>query len=221
MWGRLGHVPGVHLEVLGVLALLAIGACASGSDSVASPSPVPDVPPASSLPPTPLPTPAPTVTTGMAPFIAAVLDVAPRSCQGASVPLAEAGPYGEVIGKAPVWAGFYANLRPASGVFAAPDAVRTSWGWRIKVLWVMKADQTAPVVIDGSDLRTGASLWFLPSDAEAGPSAILDPANPGAPSANPGWLNFPSYLYFPNAGCFTLAVDPAGPGWDMTFGFGR
>ena len=133
----------------------------------------------------------------------------------------KAGPYGVLIGKAPLWGGFYASLHRQAGVVIARDAVRTRLGWRIKVLWVMKVDQTDPVSIEGREVSTGAALWFEPSDADPGPSAALDPAHPGAPSENLGWLNFPSYLYFPGAGCFVLAVASPGAGWDMTFGFGR
>jgi hypothetical protein len=134
----------------------------------------------------------------------------------------KAGPYGELIGRGPVWGGFYTPHPPShGGIFASSDAPRTHFGWRIKVLWVMQAHNQAPVTIEGQNVRTGAALWFEPSNAEAGPAAMLNPAQPGAPSENPGWLNFPSYLYFPGAGCFTLATRSAAGGWQMVFGFGR
>jgi hypothetical protein len=106
-------------------------------------------------------------------------------------------------------------------VFHAPDARRTHRGWRIKVLWVMRSDQQAVVTIEGSNVKTGQPLWFKPADAKAGPAAVLDPAHPGAPSERAGWLNFPSYLYVPSAGCYTLSARSSGEGWDMVFGFGQ
>jgi hypothetical protein len=131
------------------------------------------------------------------------------------------GPYGELIGRGPVWGGFYTDHPPRRGIFVSPDAPRTPLGWRIKVLWVMKADNEARVTLEGQDARTGAALWFKPSNADAGPSATLDPTQPGAPSENSRWLNFPSYLFFPGAGCFRLGVRSSSGGWEMVFGFGR
>src|SRR6266508_1019229 len=53
---------------------------------------------------------------------------APPSCPGASVPIGTAGPYGEVVGRSPLWGGFYADVDRDAGTFAAPDAPRTASG---------------------------------------------------------------------------------------------
>ncbi|HYU58497.1 MAG TPA: hypothetical protein VEO00_10670 [Actinomycetota bacterium] len=149
---------------------------------------------------------SPTTAPSTATVVAARLG-APPSCPGASVPIGTAGPYGEVVGRSPLWGGFYADVDRDAGTFAAPDAPRTASGWRIKVLWVMRAGQESAVTIRGADTETGAALWFDPDDYPAGPVATLDPAHPGAGSENPGWLNYPSYLFFPGSGCFRLTVS--------------
>lgn len=74
----------------------------------------------------------------------------------------------------------------------------------------------------GVNVRTGDSIWFQVSDGgDPTPTATLDPATPGAVS-EPGspWREFPSYLYFPSAGCYLLQVDSADAGWNLRFGFG-
>lgn len=48
----------------------------------------------------------------------------------------------------------------------------------------------------------------------------LDPSHPGAVSEG-DWKEFPSYLYFPRAGCYALRARWPGGEWDLGFGFGR
>jgi hypothetical protein len=36
-----------------------------------------------------------------------------------------------------------------------------------------------------------------------------------------GWGNFPSYGYFPSAGCYSLVMQSDRGNWRLGFGFGR
>lgn len=149
------------------------------------------------------------------------LDAAPASCPEASIPVERAGPYGELVGRAPVWGGFYARTAHGFTAFAASDAPRTRYGWRIKVLWVMRARGAEEVALLGENTATAEALWIQPTGRRPGPQATLDPSEPGAPSEDPSWLNYPSYLFFPRAGCYHLSVSSSAGRWDMSFGFGR
>jgi hypothetical protein len=152
--------------------------------------------------------------------VSATLRAAPQSCAGASIPFGRAGPFGELVGRAPAWAGFYAS-RHGRTAFSAPDAPRTRYGWRIKVLWILRAAEAVPAIISGANSATGEALWLQPTGRKPSTEARLDPAQPGAPSEDPGWLNYPSYLFFPRAGCYELSVRSSAGGWNMSFGFGR
>jgi hypothetical protein len=49
----------------------------------------------------------------------------------------------------------------------------------------------------------------------------LDPADPGTPSDRKGWSEYPSYVMFPESGCYVVNATWAGGSWEQTFGFGR
>jgi hypothetical protein len=145
---------------------------------------------------------------------------APTTCDDISIPLMRHSPYGTVVGRKPVWGGFYVNGRADDGILEAGDAPRTPHGWRIKVLWVMRRSQASRVRLHGANQETGHPVWFEPADQDAAPVATLDPTRPGAPSERRRWLNFPSYVYFPEAGCYEVQARSANGQWRMEFAFG-
>jgi hypothetical protein len=200
--------PLIRQAVLPVV--LSLAASCTGAESADAPDRSPTAPVSSSTP-----------DSTELPRIARKLRAPPTNCRGISVPITRDTPYGQVIGSDPVWAGFYVTRRVERGLFEGPDAPRTQYGWRIKVLWVMRDSQREPVAIDGANVHTGVAMWFEPVDQEAAPSASLDPAHPGAPSEEKGWLNFPSYVYFPGAGCYVVRAASSETHWKMVFAFGR
>ncbi|MDQ3874081.1 MAG: hypothetical protein M3322_00820 [Actinomycetota bacterium] len=134
------------------------------------------------------------------------------------------GEYGNLAGKAPVWAGFYAAFDGAGQRYRIErGAPRTSHGWRIKVLWVVDADLEQPARMEARELRTGAALWFEIGEegGERAPVGALDPVHGGSPETASGYSEFPSYVYVPRAGCYELEADWGDGSWRLVFGLGR
>jgi hypothetical protein len=152
----------------------------------------------------------PTLLSGGAPGVCG--SVSPRL-----VSLPDAG-VGHVLGMRPVWAGVYADYDGRRGAYRAQsDAPRTSFGTRIKVLWVVTSGTPPPVTITWrSASGPSISFAFVPDDA---PTSVLslDPHHPLTSSGGPSYGEFPSYIYVPRSGCYTLTIKPAdGGGWQTT-----
>jgi hypothetical protein len=127
-----------------------------------------------------------------------------------------------LTGGRPVWAGFYARLDPRSGrLHLEEDAPHTPDGWRIKVLWAVAEDQLTPVTVHGRELRTGKALRIDVGDAPQSRVATLDPANPGTPAFQGEPREFPSYVYFPRAGCYAIEARWGAGHWRFVLAVGR
>lgn len=149
---------------------------------------------------------------------------APANCRGPAPRLVAFADYGNLAGSSPVWAGMYATFDRAGQRYRIePGAPRTTYGWRVKVLWVLGPNLDAPARIEGRNLANGANLEFeiAPDERAPHPYAVLDPATPGVPPTSHGYKEFPSYLYVPQAGCYELEAHWAGGRWRLVLGLGR
>jgi len=153
------------------------------------------------------------------------LDAAPSNCSGRRPrTLVSFGNYGNLIGSSPVWAGLYAIFDKRRGAYHVQrDAPRNVYGWRIKVLWVVTADVEDPVRVVGTDAGKRARLWFEVNERDERPvrQATLDPATPGVPLTGDDYVEFPSYVYIPRAGCYSLEASWPGGSWRLVVGLGR
>jgi hypothetical protein len=103
------------------------------------------------------------------------------------------------------------------------DTPRTRDGWRDKVLWLVARQQKGVIRLRGRELATGTALNFHVelSGAGIGPVGLLNHGTPGAVT-NPGEpKQFPSYVYFPKAGCYALGASWQGGSWKVVVGLGR
>jgi hypothetical protein len=156
------------------------------------------------------------------PAVSQELDRAPSECSGPPPRRRHvASAYGSLIGGGPLWGGVYARLGRKGDAFHAEDAPRTEFGWRIKVLWVIRPGRSEPVSIEGAERSTGERLWFEFVGEEPTTTLRLDPNEPGVPPEAGHWREFPSYLYFPRAGCYGLESRWPEGSWELGFGFGR
>ena len=124
-----------------------------------------------------------------------------------------------LIGNKVVAAGFYARFDEPDALHAS-DSPRTRYGYRVKVLWAMPARQPLAVRVAGRG--GGDRLWFNLSEGGA-PSAtlLLDPEVTPPSIENPRWREFPSYLYFPAAGCYVLEASWGDGRWSIGIGLGK
>jgi hypothetical protein len=154
------------------------------------------------------------------PSIDRVLRPPPRDC--AVRPLVRrqvSRAYAPLLGSAPVWFGPYLSVDQRRAIFRIPrDAPRTSDGWRVKFLWIVRKRAPGPITITGADAR-GRPLFIAPEGEDPARSARLDPA--GADAVGSGFVEFPSYAYFPGAGCFVLTARWSGGSWRLAFAAGR
>ena len=136
--------------------------------------------------------------------------------------------YGPLIGQSPLWAGFYARFDEDRDSFRAADAPRRRHGYRVKVLWIMDAragdrimDPHAdePITLTGSNLKTFDPVYFS-FEGPPRPFAILDPEEPGTVSENPRWAEFPSYVFFPRAGCYEFETGTEKGPWRLVLAIG-
>ena len=112
-----------------------------------------------------------------------------------------AGPADPNVGTAPAWMGVPGGEEPAS-LTLPPDTLYVDGGWRTKVIWVVEADQPDPVRVMGSRVG-GGEPPRIEIASVARPEVVLDPAGPAAASG-PETADFPSNVYFPEAGCYAF-----------------
>ena len=154
--------------------------------------------------------------------VSRVLEPAPSDCAGPAPTLERVSKnFGKVTGGHPLWAGIYGGYHRPTNRFRAADAPRTRHGWRIKILWLMHPRARAPSRVSGVNTATGEPVLF---DVEASgrptPRAVFDPREPGAPRQNGRWGEWPSYAFFPRAGCYELKARSPEGRWKLGFGFG-
>jgi hypothetical protein len=156
--------------------------------------------------------------------VATRLEPPPSGCRG-PVPARSQPPgteLGRMFGHAPVWAGPYATYEPsAQALHLGPDAPRARLGWRIKVLWALSPEIDEKVAVSGQEVTDGTPVSFALAEGAPTTSAILDPAAPGVPVITDEPLQFPSYAYFPRAGCYSLEARWNDGDWSMVFAVGR
>lgn len=143
---------------------------------------------------------------------------APEDCPGPKPrPKRVHNDYGRVVGAKPVWAGIYA--RKDGTAYREDDAPRRRRGWRIKVLWVMHRDNELPVRIRGRNVTTGEPMWFN-IWGKTKKVERMNPDKPKVPAGENDWKEYPSYVFFPRAGCYRLRARWEGGSWRIGFGFG-
>jgi len=122
----------------------------------------------------------------------------------------------------PLWAGVYATYDAASNAYAAPDAPFTEDGWRIKILFLLEPKHDSDVELIGHGVRgTERAVLFSVEGAPPAEVASFDPGNPAIPVQHDGWREYPTYVYFPSAGCFLPTASWTGGTSELGFGLGR
>ena len=149
-----------------------------------------------------------------------VLRPAPRGCKVTPLVREEVSPeYAPLLGGEPVWFGPYLRVEPQRSTFhILRDSPRKKLGWRVKFLWIVRRSHHTTVTVRGADAR-GRSLWF----AHAGryPTRVVRLAPTAADSVGTDFAEFPSYVYFPGAGCFVLEARWSDGSWRLAFAAGR
>lgn len=156
--------------------------------------------------------------------VAAHLASAPSGCPSWDALLQHTPPWGALFGSAPAFGAFYARRDPSAGSFhVGTNTRRKKNGWGVKVLWVLQPIVTEPVLLSGQEVGTGWPITFDASGLNPTRSDTirLDPSNPGTPSHRKGWSEYPSTLWFPEAGCYIIKASWADGSWQRGFGFGR
>ena len=92
-------------------------------------------------------------------------------------------------------------------------------GWLFKGLWIMSGSIAGVVTIEGGRQDTGNVLQIALGTNPPDASVQLDPLYPGIPPQRPGWLEWPSYLYFTTTGCYEMTASWEGGSWMMTIPF--
>jgi hypothetical protein len=169
-------------------------------------------------------TPAETATTGDGPSTTRAghaLTAAPTDCANqADVLVQDTPPWGQLLGDSPAWMYVGDALDASTGALHV-RARRLDHGWQMKALWLLPASASTVVTVTGTNASTGGTMWFEPALSRAGEEMTLDPAHPGAVPTGHRWLEFPSAMSFPAAGCYTLNAHGADGEWSTTFGLGR
>ncbi len=181
-----------------------LGACAATppptaqatSTAISMPTPTPYVPPPTLTPPP--------------------LGPVPQNCPLGPTPQQVFSDLGPVFGHAPLWVsgidGPHATVR-----FPRYDGY-TQYGWAVKMLWRAPARYMHPITVRGGNLRTGTPLWFQMGEQDPSMAPVLRPQERSSITGD--WVDWPSYVYIPMAGCYYLeAAWPEGQ-WRLTFAAG-
>lgn len=163
--------------------------------------------------------------TTTSPGVSRTLASAPTTCPGPKPRPRQVTPsVGRVIGRKPVWAGPYGMLDPKTDALQLVGNVpRTRYGWRDKVLWLVAYHHKGVIRLRGHGIRTGTPLRFnvIRSGEGTTTTGLLNHGRPGAVS-NPGEpKQFPSHIYFPKVGCYSLSASWKGGSWKVVLGLGR
>src|SRR6266511_4236062 len=114
--------------------------------------------------------------------------------------------YAPMVGEAPFW--FAPGIGADSALHVTANVPHTELVWRVKTLWVVAKQLRAPVTVRVGGLA-GERMRVQFGGVRTYASFLLDPENPRA-FHDPEMADFPSYAYFPKAGCYF--VDAAWPG---------
>jgi len=68
---------------------------------------------------------------------------------------------------------------------------------------------------------TAGTVTFAVGGVSPSTVAMFDPEDPAIPVTHEGWREYPSYAYFPSAGCYLLTATWTGGSSELGFGFGR
>ena len=154
------------------------------------------------------------------------------SCQttpATEIPGAEPYFVGVGLGRAPVWLvgwGGAVEGTPTSDASSSGTPVSLPYldlaavnrlepyGWPMKALWVIADGHGTPVQVEGCDCSDRRPLWFQLGDEEPEHRATLDPLNPGIPVQHGGWREFPSYVIFPETGCYEITATWEDGSWN-------
>jgi hypothetical protein len=127
------------------------------------------------------------------------------------------------LGVSPVWMGGGGpsltldqdgnELGPAMG---AVYSGHPGYGWFQRRLWLIEGTATAPVTLSGRRLGDDLPMWFSIGDPPPLTHPVLDPARPGIPVQHGTWREFPSYVFYPDTGCYQISAEWEGGGWTAT-----
>ena len=110
-------------------------------------------------------------------------------------------PFGDGIGRSPVWA----------VALDGPDARvsliygKTALGYRHKILWLVKSSLPHRVTLTISG-RDGRLQYIRISGAKAARAATLDPRDPPIPPGTARIAEFPSVVFFSRPGCYRVRL---------------
>ncbi len=150
------------------------------------------------------------------PAVEVPLGQLPNTCPRGPEPMSVTGRYGPGIGGYPLWVAGFAPPYASLVWLGAGEPMK--YGWPFKVGWVAKRTYTGTVRIRGADLANGQPLWFNINQVDS-ISPILNLS--GATTLQfDGWTDFPSYVYIPRAGCYSLEAEWEGGMWRVSFAAG-
>jgi hypothetical protein len=155
------------------------------------------------------------------PSISKRLAASPEDCTNLGASPTKVGPWLYALGSGPAF-GVGFGLDHSGAYHTGNNNVqKTSNGWGIKILWVLRPGTHQTVAISGSETGTGWPIIFQPSGAPTSSTMTLDPKHPGTPTKERGWLGYPSLVAFPEAGCYTIKATWSNGAWTRGLGFGR
>ena len=87
-------------------------------------------------------------------------------------------------------------------------------GWPAKELWVINPRYHGPITLSGRNLVTGAPVWF----SFSGPASTHPKLNGSPPGTGTSgiWTQDPSYVVFPQVGCYTVSARWSTGSWQVT-----
>ena len=148
----------------------------------------------------------------------------PSTCPTNPPPVRLPQGLGTGIGMSPVWVvGFTPGLSLHLDFGDPGGMMHGPHGWYRKLAWLVGPGYRQRIVLHGSALAGGAPLWFQLGGQTPTTAPLLNPQQPEAafPGEPPGWAFFPSYLFIPLAGCYSVEATWPGGMWKVAFAAGR
>lgn len=222
--------PVVAAGVLALVVLAALAILPGGGGQLAAVLAGPTATPTQFGGPTPTPTPIVTPTPSPFPtptLVAPPLGPIPTNCAPSPTgpPVGGGGGLIYAAGSGPVWVNGFDGQTAIISVARDTTGPYSEYGWPVRIALALKHPFEQAVTLRGSDLRTGAALWFTLTNA--GPkTGLVVPLITVDPQQSFDSIDSTSYwwngmMYLPGAGCYTLQASWQGGGWQITFAAGQ
>jgi hypothetical protein len=139
---------------------------------------------------------------GARPQQASPAATAPLHCAQGPAPKVIAPYWGPASGASPLWIIGFDGQRATMQLARAKETD----GYVAKVIFAVEPGFATSITVAGKNLADNTPIRFQVGSSAATPTLVLDPAHPAISGLHGQWVEWPTSLYLPRAGCYALTA---------------